>query len=1126
MEWRLGLDLGTNSIGWAAIRLGVVEGEETGRSLLAAGTRIFTDNRDKNGNTPAAKRTLARSMRKRRDRYKQRRTALMRHMVAKGLMPGDETDRKALQDLDPFEIRSRALTEPVDPHHVGRAIFHLNQRRGFKSNRKLDRKQKDGMVRTGVERLRAQIEAVGAKTFGDFLHKRRHGADPSAVPHVRTRILTLPPEQPGGKPRDVYDFYPERALLEEEFEAIWDAQAKFLPEVFTEATGRFLKGLVFDQRPLKASTVGKCTLLPENRWADDPNRGDRIPRMHPLFQRRRLLEELNALRVRRPGDPERPLSLLERNLLLSKLASSRKVKYESLRKAIKLPEDARFNKESEHRSEMLGDEIAAEMGAKARFGKTWATLPMGTRWSIVKDLDDLEGDDQVAAFVERLKKDHGLTSEAAEAVLEARFPEGHGRFCELATRLLVERLEAEVIVYSEAVAKLDLHHSDRRTGEFWLDAKGRPALPYYAQVLTQQVIPGNPEAGPDAPDHVLHGRLSNATVHVALNQLRRVVNVLIRRFGMPAEIAVEIGRDLKMSSEEKARHAAENSRNRKEAEKRSEKIRELNDIPDTGANRALWKAWEDLDRENAANRRCPYSGRQISARMLFSGDAEIDHILPFAETMDDSAGNRVVSLKEANRIKRKRSPYEARHDLRAHFGEDASWDAILERASKLPKSKSWRFEPEAMRKHAADGGFLARQLVDTQYLSRLAHVYLSSLYPGSGAGSSKVWVSPGKLTEMLRRNWGLNSLLPDDNYAGGASQPKNRKDHRHHAIDAIVVGVTDRSMINRISREAGLRGDQGANEMTRRLPEPWEDFRADVREVVSSIVVSHRPDHGDTKSDSGERRSTAGKLHDDMAYRIPAEGPFDRPIEVFRYAPLTGDKESALEDVKDPVLRERLIEWTRDHVEKALEGLGTVDEKARERLRAEAFQRALTLFGDRTHGFSIDGKVVYPGMRRALRSKMATVIPIRDSQGRAYKGLIGNSNHRVEVWELKDGSWVADIVTMFDAHTKGWVSRVRAENPTARKVLSLKKGDVLAIERENENLLLRVVGFNQTARLTMVQLNEGGNLQERDRASNDVDPFKYVYRAAHLLREWRGRQVRIDETGRVQDPGFPARKGR
>lgn len=1120
MEWRLGLDLGTNSIGWAAIRLGMLEGEETGRSLLAAGTRIFTDNRDKNGNTPAAKRTLARSMRKRRDRYKQRRAALMRHMVAKGLMPGNEADRKALQGLDPFEIRSHALTERVDPHHVGRAIFHLNQRRGFKSNRKLDRKQKDGMVKTGVQRLRAQIEASGAKTFGDFLHKRRRGADPSAVPHVRTRILTLPPEQPGGKPHDVYDFYPDRVLLEEEFQAIWDSQARFSPEVFTEEAGRFLKGLVFDQRPLKPVTVGKCTLLPESRWSDDPNAGDRIPRMHPLFQRRRLLEELNALRIRIPGEAERPLDLIQRNLLLSKLATSRKVKYESLRKALKLPADARFNKESEHRTEMLGDEVAAEMGAKTRFGKSWAILPVDMQWNLVRDLEGLEGDDQVAAFVDRLKHDHGLTPEAADAVLEARFPEGHGRFCELATRLLVERLETEVIVYSEAVANLDLHHSDRRTGEVWVDANGRSALPYYAQVLTQQVIPGKPDAGPDAPEHVLHGRVSNATVHVALNQLRRVVNVLIRRFGMPAQIAVEIGRDLKMTSEEKARHASENSRNRKDAEKRSEKIRELNDIPDTGANRALWKAWEELDRENAANRRCPYSGRQISARMLFNGDAEIDHILPFAETMDDSAGNRVVSLKEANRIKRKRSPYEARHDLQARFGEDASWDAIMERVSKLPKSKAWRFEPDAMRKHAAEGGFLARQLVDTQYLSRLAHLYLSSLYPGSGTGSSKVWVSPGKLTEMLRRNWGLNSLLPDDNYAGGANQPKNRKDHRHHAIDAIVVGLTDRSMINRISREAGLRGDLGANEMTRRLPEPWQDFRAEVRDVVSSIVVSHRPDHGD----SAGGRSTAGQLHDEMAYRIPAEGPFDRPIEVFRYAPLTGVKESDLDDIKDDELRSRLVEWTRKRVAEEMGARNFEDANARDRFRGEAFQRALSIFGDREHGFAIEDKVVYPGIRKALRSKKATVIPIRDANGRAYKGLIGNSNHRVEVWELKDGSWKSDIVTMFDAHTKGWVSRIRAENPTARKVLSLKKGDVVAIEKDGENLLLRIVGFNQGARLTMTALNEGGNLQERDRSSNDLDPFKYVYKAAHLLKEWKGRQVRIDETGRVLDPGFPARK--
>ena len=160
--------------------------------------------------------------------------------------------------------------------------------------------------------------------------------------------------------------------------------------------------------------------------------------------------------------------------------------------------------------------------------------------------------------------------------------------------------------------------------------------------------------------------------------------------------------------------------------------------------------------------------------MLFSdeGLVDIDHILPFGVTLDDSDANRLLCTSEANKLKRKRSPSEA-------FGPGSGntrypWDEIVERANRLPDEKRWRFGPEAMKRFDKNGGFLARQLVDTQYLSRLAREYLVTLYPEKGEGSGRVWVSPGRLTEMLRRSWGLNSILPDHNLAGGADQPKKR----------------------------------------------------------------------------------------------------------------------------------------------------------------------------------------------------------------------------------------------------------------------------------------------------------------------------------------------------------------
>src|SRR6185437_2809056 len=137
MRYRMGADLGTNSLGWAAVEL---DTNGRPRRLLGAGSRIFSDGRDpKSGASLAVERRAARAMRRRRDRFKQRQAALLKHLTLAGLFPANDGERKALARLDPFALRAHALHEELPLHHIGRALFHLNQRRGFKSNRKADR---------------------------------------------------------------------------------------------------------------------------------------------------------------------------------------------------------------------------------------------------------------------------------------------------------------------------------------------------------------------------------------------------------------------------------------------------------------------------------------------------------------------------------------------------------------------------------------------------------------------------------------------------------------------------------------------------------------------------------------------------------------------------------------------------------------------------------------------------------------------------------------------------------------------------------------------------------------------------------------------------------------------------
>ena len=1017
MDWRLGLDLGANSLGWAALRLDRA-GDPIG--ILAMGSRIFSDGRDpKSGASLAVDRRAARAMRRRRDRFKQRQAALLKYLIRDGLFPADQADRQRLADEDPYALRARALDEELSLFEIGRALFHLNQRRGFQSNRKADRGQDDeaGKIAVGVDRLNQQMEEQGARTLGEFLHQRRRAAtDANHIPSVRTRLR---PETGEGAKGDGYDFYPSRALIAEEFEEIWAAQAPHYPDTLTQQVHDRLYEIIFHQRPLRAPQVGQCTLVAGET---------RLPKAHPLFQKRRLLEEINALMIVRPGEIAQRLTPEERDTLYLKLKDKRTVSFATLRKTLKLDSAARFNKESENRTELKGDEVAAELGAKTRLGTRWQHLSGDQQWEVVHRLMALESQADEAAFRDWISQTYDLLPEQAAAVLGARLPQGHGRFGPTATTTLIDSLlhdrteDGRVVVYSEAVQRSGLgHHSDLRHDR---DDEDVTELPYYGVALERHIMPGTAE--PTDPEEMRIGRLTNPTVHIGLNQLRHVVNRLIRAYGPPKEIAIELARELKLSEDEKKKRNSENRDNRLAAEGRSKKLEEIRQR-DTGANRALLKLWEELNPGNVLDRRCIYTGEQISIDMLFSDRVEVDHILPFAQTLDDSNGNKLLCLREANREKRRRSPYEA-------WGHTDRWPDIAERASRLPKPKRWRFEPDAMQRFATEDGFLARHLVDTQYLGRLAREYLSWLYPGRGEGSGHVWVSPGRLTEMVRRKLGLNDLLPDHNFGGGADQPKNRLDHRHHAIDALVVAIVDRGMLQAIARASGQDGSEGRERI--HIPAPWDGFRDDLRVAVNGIIVSHRPDHG-TVAKAGLARGrdqTAGRLHNDTAYGLTGETDAKGNSIVVRRIPLSAIKKPAdIARVRDPLLRNALAEFT-----KGLDG--------------KAFEARIGRFHEL-------GPLLYRGIRRVRVVETLTVIPIRDAEGRAYKGYKGDSNYRYDVWEMPDGKWRCQVVSMFDAHQSTEQAR---PHPAARKILSLQRNDILAIERtEGDRELVRVVKFSE-----------------------------------------------------------------
>ncbi len=820
MRYRLGLDLGSSSIGWCIVRL---DQENQPCAVIRMGVRIFPDGRNpKDGSSLAVTRRLARQARRRRDRLLQRKAQLLAALIRLGFFPENAEERKALSLIDPYELRRKGLYGPLTPAEFARALFHINQRRGFKSNRKTDAKDKEGgLMKKAINELQERLKQEGCKTVGEWL-ARRHEQGLS----VRARLR-------GRAAKDkAYDFYIDRSLIEQEFDTLWENQQGFNPDIFTDQARDELRDILLYQRPLKPVKPGRCTLIPKD---------ERAPLALSSTQRFRIYQELNHLRLINPDMPERPLSLDERDKLASLLEKGN-LTFGKIRRTLKLDSATGFNLEDEKRDRLKGNATSLILRKATCFGGAWDEFDLAWQDAIIKQLLNEPSE---SVLIHWLTENTEVNSEQAETLANISLPEGYGMLGRQALARILPELGKAVVTYDKAVtnAGFDSHSAlshFQQTGELM------DRLPYYGEPLQRHVGFGTGE--PDDPPEKRFGRIANPTVHIGLNELRKVVNGLIAKYGHPSEIIVEVARELKLSRKRKQ----EIERDQADRQKRNKTLVEeackiLGYEPehiDNAKRRELsqkMQLWIELNLKDVIDRRCPYTGEQISIERLLSPEVEIEHILPFSMTLDDSLNNKTVCLRRANREKGNRTPFEA---FGKHPVEGYDYEAMLQRAHHMPRAKAWRFRTDAMQRWLRDEqDFLARALNDTAYLSRIAREYLTLACP-------QVRAIPGRMTAMLRGKFGLSALLGD-------SPTKNRNDHRHHAIDAAVVAVTDQGLLQRFANASASAREKQLNRLVENMPLPWPSYRERVQRAVDNIRVSHRPDHG-----------YQGALHEETAWGL------------------------------------------------------------------------------------------------------------------------------------------------------------------------------------------------------------------------------------------------------------------
>jgi len=360
---------------------------------------------------------------------------------------------------------------------------------------------------------------------------------------------------------------------------------------------------------------------------------------------------------------------------------------------------------------------------------------------------------------------------------------------------------------------------------------------------------------------------------------------------------------------------------------------------------------------------------------------------------------------------------------------------------------------------------LSPGLNDTRYTSLLAARLLSTLYGGrdmmeNGRKRQVILASTGAVTATLRRNWKFEEILrgiipPEPSESSG----KPRTDHRHHAIDAIVIALTRNNVIQAMAQSAALEPWQPGTRSWRHVPQPWHtpEFLRSVEQQVREMLTSHRPEH-----------KVSGELHKGSNYGRPYlyKGKPTVHSRVF-ISSLTA------KDIED------------DDV--------IVDRAVRDILRAK-----LTEVGGNPKAFEKPENTPYmvtPSGKRVPIRKVRireTKNPLHVGEGPRERYVASGGIHHVELFVKRDEkrreTWISNVIQtteMYDLfpkvdrrsrcqHTESKSAsalRQIQDDSEAHFLFSLMKNDTIQLEQDGQRQIFKVKKFEATGKITFIPIN-------------------------------------------------------
>lgn len=780
INYDLGLDIGIASVGWCVL------GEH---HIVDLGVRAFDKAETEKGESLNATRRTARLLRRRLRRRAWRLLKLARLFKREGLI----ADSQLFQQQTPitkslWQLRVEALERQLNGEEWARVIYHICKHRGFWFARKAEAEGSEGgKVKQGLDRTRKLMQDKGYRSVAEMM-------------------LTEFPENQRNKRGD-YSQSLGRELLAEELHTLFQQQRELgNPYTYDTFEQRILHpetGLLWQQKPALSGEamlklIGKCTFeKTEYRAAKHTWSAERFV----------WLTKLNNLRININGET-RGLNADERDAVLSLPYEKAILKYKQLkdhlfkqgfgywneavrfagltyRDGSKDPEDVKL-------MELTGWHELRKTLEKADLKKEWqelSTQPMLLN-AIGSILSLYKTDDEIRSQLSGL----GLCAAVVEALLVVSFSD-FIRLSQKALDGILPNME-QGLRYDEACLAAGYHHS------------------VLTESTNSRYLPALDE---DAP--------TNPVVKRALNQARKVVNALIRQYGSPKRVHIEMARDLSRPLDERYKVEKAQSEFAERNEKDRQRFAEAFGRRPTGREFEKWQLYHEQDCK------CAYSlnGFDLDRVINDTGYAEVDHALPYSRSFDDSKNNKVLVLTRENRDKGNRTPYEYLNGA----DESERWQkyqAFVLSNKKYRQAKRDRLLRRHFGKDEA-GEFKARNLNDTRYACRYFKSFVERHLKLSGDEKRCVVVS-GQLTSFLRARWGLAKLREGSD--------------RHHAIDAAVVAACSHSMVKRLSDYARRKELEHVktgqpdvvtgevictamlNQLEAHFPRPWPHFEFEL----------------------------------------------------------------------------------------------------------------------------------------------------------------------------------------------------------------------------------------------------------------------------------------------------------